>query len=211
MPWTNSSLVKRSLMATITLLFGLGLGLASADAAPRWFVERATTSYGTTPVESASNYLTHNAQRLGIDRWGVERFAGIKWRDRRVVRFHVTHEGYPLFGSEIKVMVTPSGAIQVAVVDVPQRWEANSDSPSIGKREAMEIVENHWLQRGVSVPLHRAFAQLGYRVWGSKGTLCYKVLAQVGVKGYLHYVDATTGKILRSHSTAFDSVGRVYE
>ncbi len=214
--WANGRYSKTRILGPgrrVLLLFVLisAFLTASAEGVPRWQVERDGRIYGSTPEEAATHYLEANAQRLGIDNWNFRAFATVNWRQYRVVRVQVEDESIPLFGHEIKIMVNPDGSIRFGVIDVPERWKPRTHSPAITEREALETVEDFWRRRGGNVFLGRAKAELGFRMWSGRPVLTYRVLAPVGLRGYMHYVNAETGGMLSTISTVFDALGRVFE
>jgi MYXO-CTERM domain-containing protein len=185
---------------------------AFAQAIPQWHIPRTARSYAQDPQTAATRFVIHNAHQLGVAGMDLRVDRLFRWRRNQVVRFKLHHAGYPVFRTATKVMVTPNGSIHAAVVDVPQKWRPNAESPAITAREAAERVEDLWLAKpNVTGPLGRPDVELGYWVWGKKGVLCYRVLMAVGYRGYLHYIDAVSGKLLFHHSTVFDARGRYYE
>ena len=211
---SNSRKAHTGIRRFSLLFFVLWLGVlflqSPAHSAPEWFIERDGRVYGATAQEAATAYLSEHKIRLGIQKWELGRSSTLQWRDHKIIRFRVEDETIPVFGAEIRVVVTSKGSIRAAVIDVPKKWKALTHSPAITEKEAFELVEDYWRQRTGSVYLGEAVAELGFRRWGGSAVLCYRILAPVGVRGYLHYIDAERGRMLSAQSAVFENLGRVY-
>ncbi len=197
---------RHSFLVVLALVVG---SVSMARATTHWF------DGASLPAGSASR-IGLSLSRIPAVKSSVQgRFEVIRklrWRGYQVVRYGYRCGSLPLFGYEARALVRgvePRLHVLAAVADQVPTCPKNA-RPDLDGQAALDAIEGLWALSGKVCDTSMARAELGFAVLGRRPVLVYRVLASVGAKGYLHYVDAHSGKVLSVVSMVFDVLGRVY-
>ncbi len=194
--------------ATALVIFLVSSG-SPLEAKTIWFRGTALPSGSLADIGRALG-RSAGAKSASAGRYDVIRT--VPWRGLRVVRYGYRCNGLPLFDFEARALVQGTGShvrALVAVADDPVDCP-QAVTPGIDGQAALDAVEGFWAMRGKACDTSTTQPELGFASRGGRPMLVYRVLAPVGAKGYLHVIDARTGRLLSVTSMVFDVLGRVY-
>ncbi len=157
------------------------------------------------PEAMARQYLAENAATLGLRRVDLSDLAHKGTRDgaaTTTVRFMQTHQGVPVYGSELAVTLDRQARVTFVMNSYKPRVELPTVSPTLGPAAARRIALDH-----LGVQARPRWERMDLVVWHAKGRsrLAHRLRLEPGTEltgDWEVLVDATNGEVFRAQDRA---------